>query len=107
MKEKSESLQSSPHILNTSSNLLGFTFLVLSSIKGLRLAQGIFIDKIISLCIVLFALSSFISFLSMRVKSAEKSAKYERVAEYIFLIGLLIVMIVGMLLAFDVIVLTR
>ncbi len=96
---------SSPHILSTSSNLLGFTFLVLSSIKGLKLAQGMFIDKIISLCVVLFALSSFISFASMRVRSLQKAKKYEAVAEYIFLFGLFIVMIVAMLLSFDILLL--
>jgi hypothetical protein len=43
----------------------------------------------------------------MRVKSVEKSEKYEGIAEYIFLTGLFIVMIVGTLLAFDIIVLTK
>jgi hypothetical protein len=94
----------STHILSTSSNLLGFTFLVLSSIKGLGLPQGGIIDEAIALCVAIFSLSSFLSFLSIRTKSEEKTERYELLAEYIFLVGMLIVTLISILLALDIIV---
>lgn len=97
--------RSSPHILNTSSNLLGFTFLVFSSIRGLGLAQGTFIDEVMSFCTVIFALSSFLSFASIRSNSDTRSKQYESIAEDIFLLGLLIIAIVALLVSFDIIVL--
>lgn len=97
----------SPHILNTSANLLGFTFIVLSSIKSLGLAQGTSVNKVISFCIVLFALSSFLSFASMHTKSEERTIRYEFAAEYVFLGGLFIVSIVAILFAFDIILLGK
>lgn len=97
----------SPHILNTSSNLLGFTFLVLTSMKGFGITQGSFIGEVISLCVALFALSSFLSFVSMHTKSDRRTYQYEQVASYVFLVGLFVIMVVAILLAFDVIILKK
>lgn len=99
--------KNSPHILNTSSNLLGFTFLVLTSMKGFGITQGSFIGEIISLCVALFALSSFFSFSSMHIKSGERIIRYETIASYIFLSGLFAITIISVLLAFDIIILKK
>jgi NADH:ubiquinone oxidoreductase subunit 4 (subunit M) len=94
----------SSHILNTSSSLLGFTFLILTSIKGFGLPHDGFADEVVSLSVVLFALSCFFSFISMLVKSESKSKKYELIGDYIFLSGLLVLIIISILLATDVLV---
>lgn len=96
--------EKSTHILNTSSNLLGFTFLVLSSMKGLGLPQGSIIDKAIACCVALFATSSFLSFLSIRSHSVVKSERLELFADYIFLLGLFLVVVITVLMALDVLV---
>ncbi len=94
----------STHILSTSSNLLGFTFLVLTSIKGLGLPQSSLIDESVALCVALFALSSSLSFLSIRTSEESKSDQYESLADYVFLAGLAVITLVTVLMAFDIIV---
>lgn len=94
----------SSHILSTSSNLLGFTFLVLTSIKGLGLPQGGLIDESVALCVALFASSSWLSFLSIRTEDDLRSDWYESIADYVFLAGLAVITLVTVLMAFDIIV---
>ena len=91
----------SPHILTTSSNLLGFSFLILSSIKGFGLHQAGYIGVIVAFCIVSFALSALFSFISIRSKSESDSMKYENIADYIFLGGLTVLAAIAVLLASD------
>ena len=93
----------SPHILNTSANLLGFTFIVLSSIKGFGLPQAGIIDELTSFCVVLFAISCLVSFAAMRAHDEQQSSKLELIAEYIFFGGLLIVTAIAILLALDIV----
>jgi hypothetical protein len=92
----------SPHILNTSSNLLGICFLVLTSLKVLGKSEQSMIDDITFVAIVLFMSSCFLSFLSMR-KQARESRKLEKVADYIFLTGLTVLFITAILFSFNVI----
>lgn len=104
MDHEEESAESkSPHILTTSANLLGFTFIVLSSIKGLGLAKNGITDKITGACVVLFALSSFISFTSMKTPSKTRSNRYEEIADYLFLAGLGLCVVLSFLLVFDIV----
>ena len=97
----------SPHILNTSSNLLGFSFLVLTSIKGLGLPQDGWIDEIVAICVVIFSLSCFFSFLSMRAKRESRAQELESLADYVFLAGLSILTIVSILFALGLIAFTK
>jgi hypothetical protein len=92
----------SQHILNTSSNLLGFCFLVLTSLKVLKLQETTIIDEITTLAILMFMTSSILSFLSMR-STKRFSARYENFADIIFLIGLILLFITTMLIAFNII----
>ncbi len=89
MKEDSNN---SPHILNTSANLLGLCFVVLTSLKFLKLEQQSLIDEFTTVAFLLFMGSCLFSFLSIR-KLAKRSDFYESVAEYIFLGGLIVLFI--------------
>ena len=93
----------SPHILAVSSNLLGFTFLVLSSIKSLVIPGTRMIDVSMAICVALFATSSFLSFLSLRTENARHSTAFELIADAAFFTGLFIVVVVSILLAFDIV----
>jgi hypothetical protein len=93
----------SSHILSSSANLLGFTFLILTSMKGLGLSKHGITDKITGICVILFALSSFISFISIRSSSAAKSDSYETIADYIFLLGLALCSLLSILLVFNIV----
>src|ERR1035437_9993877 len=93
----------SSHILNTSANLLGFTFFVLISIKGLGLSQYGIADKITGICIVLFSFACFISFLSMKSTSEIRTKRYEDIADFIFFIGIFLCTVLSILILFNVI----
>jgi hypothetical protein len=93
---------SSPHILNTSANLLGFCFIVLTSVKISALTESSFIDEGAALAIVIFMSSCLLSFLAMRSKTA-RGAKLERFADLCFFSGLIVLFITTMLIAFNVI----
>ncbi len=91
-----------PHILNTSANLLGICFLILTSIQVLNVAAKTIIDSIIAIAIVLFTTSCFLSFIAMR-KGNGVSERYEKIADYIFLSGLAVLFITTMLLVLNII----
>ena len=89
-----------PHILNTSANLLGICFLVLTSLKVLKLSETTFIDECTSVATILFMSSSILSFLSIR-STAGKSIKYENIADLVFLTGLICLFITIMMVTFN------
>ena len=91
-----------PHILNTSANLLGICFLILTSIQVLNVAAKTIIDSIIAIAILFFTSSCFLSFISMR-KENGVSYLYEKIADYIFLAGLTVLFITSMLLVLNII----
>lgn len=94
----------STHILATSSNLLGFSFLVLTSIKSLGLPQTAIIDNVVAILIVILAFSCMFSFSSIRAKSSVVTKRHETVADYLFIIALMLIAFISVLAAFDYIV---
>lgn len=90
-----------PHILNTSSNLLGFTFLVLTSDRIIGLSVGNVIPKIAAGCIALFALSSILSYASIHAYTLKSGRNFEAVASYIFFFGQLLLTIGAILLSIN------
>lgn len=77
----------SSHILNTSATLFGFCFVVLSSLKRFRISERTHMDQVAMISMFLFLTSCTFSFLSLRSLS-DRSQKYEKIADYIFLSGL-------------------
>jgi hypothetical protein len=92
----------SPQILNSASNLLGFCFLVLTSIKVFKFSDTTIIDQITAVCFVLFMFSCLCAFLSIRSKS-KRADLYEALAEYSFLGGLFIIFFMTILFLMEVI----
>lgn len=95
--------QKSPHILNASSNLLGLCFVVLTSLKIMRLSNGTVIDEITAGTTILFMSSCILSFMSIR-NSFNQSDRLEKVADIIFLTGLGTLFVTILLFSFNVIV---
>ncbi|MET0391772.1 MAG: hypothetical protein ABW019_01470 [Chitinophagaceae bacterium] len=85
----------SPHILSTSANLLGICFVVLTSLHILRLKAITLIDEFTAVAIVLFMASSILSFLSLR--NTSRSEWYEKIADWVFLAGLIDLFIITMM----------
>ena len=92
----------SPHILNSASNLLGICFIVLTSIKLLKLQAVTLVDESTTGAMVLFMASCILSFLSIKSIS-NSSALYETIADIFFLAGLACLFITTMLITFNVI----
>lgn len=99
---KEEKPNRSPHILSTSANLLGFCFIVLTSVKISKLSESSYIDEGAALAIILFMTSCILSFLSMRSTTA-RSTKMEGMADILFLAGLIVLFITTMLITFNII----
>ena len=92
----------SPHILSASSNLLGLCFVVLTSLKLLKLSHATFIDEMTTLTTVLFMASCILSFMSIR-GSYRKSAVWENIADILFLAGLGMLFLTTILFSFNII----
>lgn len=92
----------SPHILSTSANLLGICFIVLTSLKKLALTDGSIIDEFAVAAVMFFMTSCILSFISMR-RERNTSQKLEKVADFVFLSGLVILFIATILIAFNLI----
>ncbi|WP_316785413.1 hypothetical protein [Pedobacter frigiditerrae] len=99
---KVEKENRSPHILNTSANLLGFCFIVLTSVKISKLEESSFIDEGAALAIIIFMSSCLLSFLAMR-STTVRASKMERGADVLFLVGLIVLFITTMLISFNII----
>ena len=91
----------SPHILSTASNLLGFSFLVLTSMKSLHLPQTTIIDNVVAVLIIILAFSCMYSFASMRSTSPTVTKRYETVADYLFIVALTLIAFVAVLAGLD------
>lgn len=84
----------SPHILNTSAQLLGLCFIVLTALRIQKLYEASFIDEMTAAAL-LFMVSSILSFLSIR-SNADANDRFEEDADVIFLPGLGIMFLVIM-----------
>jgi hypothetical protein len=89
----------SRHILPTSANLLGLCFVILSFIKVSKLGHETIIDDLTVIAITLFFTSSFFSYMSMR--SNKWTELCEKIADSIFLIGLFILSVCSVLVAYE------
>ncbi|AZB28579.1 MULTISPECIES: hypothetical protein [Chryseobacterium] len=78
----------SSHILNASSNLLGFSMLIITSLKITKTSHNTYLDEFAGVACVLFACSSFLSFMAIRSKREKLENRYEQIADYLFLTAL-------------------
>lgn len=100
--KKSDVEPRSPHILNTSSNLLGLCFLVLTSIRLLNVSGKTIIDEVVSIAALAFMVSSILSFLSMKTINDKKGGRLENIADYFFMSGLFTLFLVIMIITFQI-----
>ena len=92
----------SPHILSTSSNLLGFCLIILTSIKISRFGQATIIDESTGLAAIFLMTSCILSFLSMRSGNDVRSEKLEKVADIVFLVALICIAFTIVMVSFDI-----
>lgn len=94
----------SPHILNASSNLLGICFVVLTSMKLLKLNATTYIDELTAITMVSLMISCILSFLSIRSSISSLAKKYETIADLAFLAGLAFMFFATMMITFDIVI---
>ena len=90
----------SPHILSTSSNLLGFCLIVMTSLKIADRTEASILDELTGVASVLLMASCILSFQSMRTARVARSERLERTADVVFLGGLSLVFLAILLIAF-------
>ena len=83
----SEHTDLTQHILPTSAQLLGVCITVISLVKILHIGQvGSLLDKLLAIDALFFTISAALSYASIR---GVKSARLEKYADHIFMLGLL------------------
>ncbi|TDD97945.1 hypothetical protein [Flavobacterium cellulosilyticum] len=91
----------SPHILTTSANLLGFCLFVITSLHISNKIESHVIDGFTSVIAVLLTCSCIFSFISIRTKSVEREYKFETIADYFFVTGLVGILVVILLITMN------
>ncbi len=92
----------SSHILNTSANLLGLCFVVLTSLKVQNVSENTLIDELTVMAILIFMASCILSFLSIRSKT-HRAEHYEIIADKVFISGLLMLSVIALFITFNII----
>lgn len=80
--------KTSPRILNTSANLLGFCLIVITSLHITGSSESSLIDEFTSVIALLLALSSVLSFAAIRTVNEKAERKMENLADLLFIIAL-------------------
>ena len=87
----------SPHILSTAANLLGFCLFVITSIHISNKAQLSFVDEFTSVVAILLIFSCFFSFYSIKTNEDVVEKKLETIADYFFMIALVGILLIVVL----------
>lgn len=102
MSERRSRNNNSPYILNASSNLVGLCFIVLTSIRMLKIGEATLVDEFTTIAFLIFMVSTILSFLSMRHNGAY-AERLELLADYIFMAGLFLLFVSALHITFKVI----
>jgi len=91
----------SQHILNTSANLLGFCLFVITSLHIASLTETHIIDELTSVIAILLTFSCVFSFVSIRTSNLNREKRLETVADYLFIISLIGILIIILLITLN------
>ncbi|HUN15685.1 MAG TPA: hypothetical protein PK622_02685 [Saprospiraceae bacterium] len=91
----------SHHILNTSTNLLGFCLFVITSLHLSNQEEAFYINELTSIVGIFLSLSCILSFISIRTNTEKIERRLEKIAEYLFLFALIGIFTVIILIALN------
>jgi hypothetical protein len=91
----------SPHILSTSANLLGFCLFVITSLHISNQIETHVIDEFTSIIAALLTFSCIFSFISIRTKIPEREYQFETIADYFFISGLMGILVIILLITMN------
>jgi hypothetical protein len=84
----------SPHILNTATNLLGFCLFVITSIHLTNLHKDNLVDEFMSIVALLLAVSSVLSFGSIKTNNLHREQRLESIADVLFITALVGIVVI-------------
>ena len=93
--------KTSEHILNTSSNLLGFCLFIITALQLTDKRKLTNIDEFTAVISVFLIVASLLSFLSIRTTNSKLENKFETIADYLFMIALCGIVIVIVFIVLD------
>ena len=93
--------KTSPHILNTSANLLGLCLFVITSLQISDKMEADYIDEFTCIIAIILTFSCIFSFISIRTSKPKREELLETIADYFFMIALLGILIVIILITFN------
>ena len=91
--------KTSPHILNTAANLLGFCLFVLTSLHISNYSVKSRIDEFTSVVSIMLVFSCMFSFFSLRTENEKKERQLERLADLFFGLALTGILLIVLLLS--------
>jgi hypothetical protein len=91
----------SQHILNTSATLLGFCLVVITSLHISNKLETHLLDELTSIIAILLTFSTIFSFLSIRTSNMKKEQLLESIADYLFFISLVGILLVILLISLN------
>lgn len=92
--------KTSPHILSTAGNLLGFCLFVITSFHLTNHSETSAVDELTSIIAVALVFSCIFSFISIQTEEPKLESKTEQIADYLFLGSLVGLLIIIALIAF-------
>jgi hypothetical protein len=93
----------STHILNASSNLLGFSLVIITSLKISKISHSTHLDEFAGIACLFFAFSCFFSFLAIRTQREKQGFRFETIADYLFLIALFCIVLAVIIVTMEII----
>jgi|SRR4051812_24475744 hypothetical protein len=93
----------SPHILSTSANLLGFCLFVITSFHVTNRSQNSIIDEFTSIIAFCLVVSCLFSFISIKTKNEKGEQVLETIADYLFMLSLIGILLIVLLIALNII----
>lgn len=90
------------HVFRASANLLGVCLTMLGLLRGLRIGS-VGDNFLLVLSAAIFLSSCLISYMALRTRRMRRRYRMERMADLMFIIGLCLIVLVGALLAYEVV----
>ena len=97
MKNEKESKEIAHYVFSGSTTMIGVCITVIALFKALNAGLQTYADEILGVNVLVFILSTFFSYLSIR----NNAKKWEKIADYLFFIGLIILLVVGIMIIFS------
>lgn len=95
--------KTAPHILNASTNLLGFCLVIITSLKITKFSHHSYLDEFTVGAIFCLMVSCTLSFLAIRTDKEKLSGKLENIADILFFVALICISLAVCIVSIDVV----